>query len=599
MTTIKYTLPSALLISSSLLLGGCYEPSGQVPMAPAAGVSPDFAQQDVNAVVERRHETLYSPLSAQIPVECQSLQYHRFFPRGMGDAPVNEADAVVVLMPGMLGAANTFTGMAEQLVYQAHQKGHTVQVVALNRRNQCLADTTGLNAAERARDIQPAVDYYYNNATIDGRTFAGFKKGSETRFLTDFGVARAVEDMYQVAVSLVPDQRERQQKLYIGGHSLGGNLTSAFMGWDFDGDPRTDNDAGYRQAAGFVRLDISVTPQDESLDPFAQYARTTSAVDSAGATSKRYQNDIWKMRNGVTPRVVRLPGVDAETLALLDVAGMLAHWAPDQEHTLLKSQPIGATPALMLRLMHSADLNGFIRNSPNVRDFRFTNEALLGMILDDNFMPVKILQTSLGFLNGGRVTTKNFPNDPALIRLASAISPFFGHILTADTLYIGGDAGPSLQALGQGPLYGWTRFDQMGQGSYTSDDGSVSFTHARSEVTDIQDFARVLYAGESTFTEWYMPARLTLDFDYLGQNEPVSGLDFWHYRSARESRLLDIVGDESIPNLSVAPQGQLLVAEGYNHLDVTVAASDRSRLRSNPVIPAMLTFMLDIPPLED
>lgn len=590
MTRIKRVLTTSCVFTLSAMLSGCYEPTGHVPAPPTAGVAPDYSRASIDEAVTHREESLYSPLSARIPTECQSLQYRRFFPRGMEEAAPADADAVFVLMPGMLGAANTFTEMAEQLVYQGRQQGRNVQVVALNRRNQCLADTTGLNAAERTGDIRQAVDYYYHNATLDGRTFTGFKKGAETRFLTDFGVARAVEDMYRVAVAMVPDQQERQKKLFIGGHSLGANLTSAFMGWDFDGDPRTDADAGYRQAAGFVRLDISVTPANESEDRFAVYARATTAVDSAGATSKRYQNDIWKMRNGVIPRIVRLPGVDAETLALLDMAGMLADWAPDQEHTLLKTEAIGAAPSLMLRLMNSRDLNTFVLNQPNIRDFRFTNEALLGMLLDDDFMAVRILQTSLGFLNGGRVTPKRFPNDPGLIRLASGVSPFLGFLLTSDTLHIAGDAGPSARQLGQGPVYGWTAFDEMGEGELRSVDGAVSFTDARSEVTDIQTFARLLYAGSSTFAEWYMPARLTLDFDYLQQAEPVSGLNFWHYRAARQAQLLDIVGTESIPDLGVQPKGRLVIAEGHNHLDVVMAASDRSGFRPNPVIPAMLDF---------
>lgn len=594
MTTTRRVLTTSCFLTVGAMLSGCYEPAGHVPAPPTVGVAPDYPRETIDEIVTSREESLYSPLSARIPAECQSLQYRRFFPRGMAEAAPSEADAVFVLMPGMLGAANTFTEMAEQLVYQGHQQGRVVQVVALNRRNQCLVDATGLNAAERTGDIRQAVDYYYHNGTVDGRTFTGFKTGAETRFLTDFGVARAVEDMYRVAVAMVPDQQERQKKLFIGGHSLGGNLTSAFMGWDFDGDPRTDADAGYRQAAGFVRLDISVTPADESQDPFAVYARATTAVDSAGATSKRYQNDVWKMRNGVTPRIVRLPGVDAETLALLDMAGMLADWAPDQEHTLLKTEAIGGAPSLMLRLMNSRDLNTFLRNQPTIRDFRFTNEALLGMLLDDDFMAVRILQTSLGFLNGGRVTPKQFPNDPGLIRLASGVSPFLGFLLTTDTLHIAGDAGPSATQLGQGPIYGWTAFDEMGEGTLRSEDGAVSFTDARSEVTDIQTFARLLYTGSYTFAEWYMPARLTLDFDYLQQSEPVSGLNFWHYRAARQAPVLDVVGNESIPDLQVQPKGRLVVAEGHNHLDVVMAASDRSRFRPNPVIPAMLGFAASV-----
>lgn len=584
-----YSLQYTLLLAT--LLSGCYEPAGERPMEPLPATPKDFGLVEVQSEVEIRDEILYSPLDAQIPADCQQIHYKRYFPRNSALQTPADADALLVLMPGMLGAANTFSSLAEQLVYQGLKQGLNLQIVALNRRSQCLADVAGLNAAEQARDVNVAVDYYYHNASIEGRTFQGFQKGVETRFLTDFGIARAVEDMYQVAKVLVPDQAMRQQKLFIGGHSLGANLTTAFMGWDFDGDARTSDDAGYRQAAGFVRLDISVTPLDATLDPFTLYAANTTSVDSQSDASQRYQREIWKMRNGLLPRVVRFPGVDAETLALLDLAAMLADWAPTEENTLLRELPLGFNPTLMLRLIHSRDLNAFLKNTPHAKDFRYTNEALLGMIMDDNFMPVKILQTSLGFLNGGRVTHKTFPNDPALISLASSISPFFGFILTPLPLFIAGDAGPNASSLGQGPLYGWSNFDEIGSGDYTSVEGTTTFTNARSEVTDIADFARVVYEGSSTFTEWYMPARLTLDFDFLSQSEPVSGLNFWHYAPARDAALLDVVGTESISDISVTPKGELLIAEGYNHMDITTAANDRSARRPNPVIPTILTFM--------
>jgi hypothetical protein len=575
---------------SLLALSACYQPQGKAPEPAQASAPRDFTQADVDAAVMTLDEQMSAPLTAALPAECRALSWRRFHSRTLADASPRLADAVIVLMPGTLAGANSFTMLGEQIVRSAALEGLNIQVVSVNRRGQCLVDLTGLNAAESSGDIGQAVDYYYRGTSIGGRTFGGFPKGAEAVFLTDFGVQRAVEDMFTVAKAMIPSPSERQKKLFIGGHSLGANITSAFMGWDFDGDPRTSADAGYRQAAGFLRIDVSVTPKDPAADPFMAYASTTTTIDARDAANRRYARQLNLMRNGLLPRYVTFPGVNAESLALLDAAAMLAHRAPEEEHTLLRDIPLGNTPKLMLRLLHSRTLNNFVTNSPRMTDFRFTNEALLGSILDDNFMPVNILQTSLGFLNGGRVTAKTFPNDPGLIDVVSGLSPFIGYILTDGKLSIAGDAGPDRQSLGQGPLYGWTHFDQI-QGELRSQDGSQVFTSEATEVTDIRDFARMIYAGPQSFTEWYMPARLNLDFEFLRQGSAVPTLNFWHYADARNTAFIDIVGDESIADPSVEPQGELVVAEGYNHLDVIAAANDRSSRRSNPVVRSMIDFV--------
>src|SRR6185436_1318509 len=56
----------------------------------------------------------------------------------------------------------------------------------------------------------------------------------------------------------IPDRDVRREKVFCGGHSLGGPLTAAFADWDFDGDPQTKADAGYKQCAGFFGLDTSL-----------------------------------------------------------------------------------------------------------------------------------------------------------------------------------------------------------------------------------------------------------------------------------------------------------------------------------------------------
>ncbi len=64
---------------------------------------------------------------------------------------------------------------------------------------------------------------------------------------------------------------------------------------------------------------------------------------------------------------------------------------------------------LSLQALHSRSLENFLDHVPSIKDFRFTNEALLGVMVDDNFNPMNPLQVSMGFLNGGAVVQKGIP----------------------------------------------------------------------------------------------------------------------------------------------------------------------------------------------
>lgn len=594
------TLAGIALLAVSFQLTGCYSPEGPTPEAPKSATIKDYDYADVANVVTQSTVTLAAPISEAstgkdpIPEQCQSLTFNRFSLKDKTDRAYSDADAVYLLMPGMLAGANAITYLAEELVYESHLKhAMDVDVVVMERRNQCLNDLTGLNEAERLKDVQVAVDYYYHNATVNGKTFAGFYKPGDVDFIIDFGLPRILEDMNTVAQYLIPDQETRKKKLFIGGHSLGGNITSAYMGWDFDGDPTTTDDAGFNQAAGFIRLDISVTPKDPALDPFLAYGATNAPLDLDDEANKAYRKGIQSMKLGLTPRFVRFPGVNGESLSLLEMVAMQASWYPDEENTLVHEVPLGGTPKTLLRLIHSQNINGFVKNNPSFFDFRYTNEALLGLILDDDYMPITILQTSLGFLAGGPVVKKTFPNSPVITNLAGVIDEFLAAMLTKETLYIAKDAGPSLDELGTGPLYRWANFDEIGNAQdpqYQSSDGSLTYTTTQDEVTDIADLARAIFQGDSSFTEWYMPARLSHDMQQLAQPSLIEGLPFFHASKRRQVPLLEIVGTQSIPDVTVDPLAELVIAEGYNHLDVLFAANNRSSHQQSKVIAPMIDF---------
>jgi len=253
--------------------------------------------------------------------------------------------------------------------------------------------------------------------------------------------------------------------------------------------------------------------------------------------------------------------------------GMYAAFAPEEESTLFQSVPYSRDVEQLIRGIHSRDLVQYLTGVPAFTDYRYTNEALLGIFLDDNFQPVSIMQASLGFLSGGPVVPKTFP--PFAVNLMGGGSESDGK------LFIAADPGPP-ENPGSGPLYSWAHFDEIGDASdpdYTDTTGALTYTTEESEVTDMQDFARLLFQGPLNFPEWYYAARLGLDMSAAAASfNTCYGLYYLH--------------QDKIPNL---PAVQFLASDikGYDHIDVLSAAVDRPQRRKNEVLEPLLQFLLE------
>ncbi len=84
--------------------------------------------------------------------------------------------------------------------------------------------------------------------------------------------------------------------------------------------------------------------------------------------------------------------------------------------------------------------------TPDLLDFRYTNEALLSLLFDDDFTHIAMIQASMGFLHGGAIVPKDEGR---------------GY----QGLFVAIDAGADLAHLGQGPLYAWAAFDEVADGA--------------------------------------------------------------------------------------------------------------------------------------
>lgn len=599
---MKISWQAVWCIMICLLLNGCRF----VPEDPKASLERDWQPEDVDnlVVVEEILIPSSAPVnpvqSVAVPESCNSIRFQRYRLRDVahgdpaagnpprrvvtaGASPVDPdgLDAALLLMPGVLEGNTCFRNLGRQLVYRAKtERGAAIEVWAFDRRPNCAEDLSGLNAAEQARDTRVAIDYYWNRQAVKGAVFPGYLKDKDLAFLSEFGLKLIVEDLFTIITTLVPDQSVRQKKVFVGGHSLAGFITAVFAGWDLDGDPATLDDAGYRNCAGFVALDTVIASMSSLLEPSLALLPEGIRAQMNHLTQPAYGLLLSGLRCGTLPRVLPLDsiGLSPEAYTMIEIMGMRAAWEPEAEATVFKDIPYSANINFLLRLLHSRDLAAFLGAQPSILQRRYTNAALLGTIFDDNFMPINIMQCSLGFLCGpGAVAEKSFP-------LPNTLTAFTG----GTALFIADDTGP---------LYQWANFDQIGDGAdpdFTSRDGWLTYTTMAEEVTDIRDFAPMLFEGPSNLVEWYFPLRLMLDLLAAGAPwNTVYGLNYLHGDAVDLPKIGFIGTKGAFTTLDVSDDADYHILTGYNHFDVLTAAADRNARRPNEVIEPLIDFVLN------
>ena len=164
-----------------------------------------------------------------------------------------QARNVLVLNPGTSASAAYFAPLAKTVAARAPGW----QVWAVERRENLLEDHSVLDRAKRGRaSPQELFDYYLGYLTDPGVAV-------HHQPVPDAGVAYARQWGMRVAVGdlrrVVRAARRRGGAVVVGGHSLGGSITTAYATWDFGGAP------GARGLSGLVYIDGGSDP--DSLTP--------------------------------------------------------------------------------------------------------------------------------------------------------------------------------------------------------------------------------------------------------------------------------------------------------------------------------------------
>jgi hypothetical protein len=179
---------------------------------------------------------------------------------------------VVVLQPGTSAGAPYFRPIAQDLL--ARLPGW--QVWSVERRENGLEDHSVLRRAlERKVSVQRLFDYYLGWIGDDraGRHFEPVAD-TDASYVKRWGLAVAMADLHRVIAAA----RRGGRTVVLGGHSLGGSMTTAYATWDFGGR------AGARDLAGLVFIDGAGGSAGRAV-PTAAQARTSLDDLNAPAAS--------------------------------------------------------------------------------------------------------------------------------------------------------------------------------------------------------------------------------------------------------------------------------------------------------------------------
>ena len=150
----------------------------------------------------------------------------------------SRAKNVLVLNPGTSASAAYFAPLARDIVRRA--KGW--QVWAVERRENLLEDHSVIDQFKAGKATEERLfDYYLGYLTKPSVTdHARMIPDAEVPFARQWGMRVEIEDLRRV----VKAAKRLRGKVVVGGHSLGGSITTAYATWDFDGTPGANGLSG-------------------------------------------------------------------------------------------------------------------------------------------------------------------------------------------------------------------------------------------------------------------------------------------------------------------------------------------------------------------
>ncbi|MEM9070217.1 MAG: hypothetical protein AAGE52_17050 [Myxococcota bacterium] len=281
------------------------------------------------------------------------------------DPPV-PVRAVILCMPGFLGGAGSFEGLARALV--ANGVGDdAIEVWAIDRRSNQLEDLRGMDAAEALENPEVAQGYYFGGETVGGEAFNGYVAQEDVAYMSEWGLATHVGDLRAIVQQVT--ESERQARVFLLGHSLGASFTEAYAAWRFE-----DGTRGVEELAGLILVDGTLgsepSPEETYLNGSSGGIFPTPGLNGIRSDPQRYTT---------------LPLLGIDVYARAEIASLRVLQDPDA---------IVADPGRDRVL-------GTLMGLPVARVPELTNQAALAVAFDDEIQPLGFVQAKLGRLSGG------------------------------------------------------------------------------------------------------------------------------------------------------------------------------------------------------
>ena len=160
-----------------------------------------------------------------------------------------KATNVLVLNPGTSGSAAYFKPLANLVARQAENW----QVWAVERRENLLEDHSVVDEVKQGEASTQELFEYYLGYLTDPNVTTHYQPVPDATvpFARQWGMAVEIADLRQV----VKKAAGLGGKVVVGGHSLGGSITTAYATWDFNGKP------GAKGLSGLVYIDGGSSPE--------------------------------------------------------------------------------------------------------------------------------------------------------------------------------------------------------------------------------------------------------------------------------------------------------------------------------------------------
>jgi len=247
--------------------------------------------------------------------------------------PTAKPRIILILVPGLIGGAGTFTPLAQQLV---RAFGGNLEVWVIDRRPNQLEDLRGaLYAQNKLEQATPdlngfldGIQFYFpdqpgadvNGNGIQDPPFAlpdalggasPFRQldQNDARFMAYWGVDTYVRD-WKILVDKAREEVGPEGLVLFGGHSFGTEWAGVFAAYDFDPGPGVD--AGYKKIDGLLLLDFG-GPAGPLLPPthVAYVAAVNTLATSSLQTDQVFLPSLLGVSLSQLGAAAQLEGLDA------------------------------------------------------------------------------------------------------------------------------------------------------------------------------------------------------------------------------------------------------------------------------------------------